>query len=143
MATNFIMPADVHNALVSGAFRQRGYDAAESNAAARFCASAARHGIKTHNAIKALDLDSHFGSKAGGCVPGATIDKLASKYKAVERWNANRKLGQAVASEAMETCMKLADEFGVGVVAVDNAFHYLWGGGYVIDAALKGYIAYT
>src|ERR1019366_8046468 len=26
---------------------------------------------------------------------------------------------------------------------VDNAFHYLWGGGYVIDAAKKGYIAYT
>ena len=39
--------------------------------------------------------------------------------------------------------MKLADEFGVGIVAVDNAFHYLWGGGYVIDAAKKGYIAYT
>jgi len=39
--------------------------------------------------------------------------------------------------------MKLADEFGVGIVSVDNAFHYLWGGGYVIDAAQKGYIAYT
>jgi LDH2 family malate/lactate/ureidoglycolate dehydrogenase len=26
---------------------------------------------------------------------------------------------------------------------VDNAFHYLWGGGYVMDAAKKGYIAYT
>ena len=39
--------------------------------------------------------------------------------------------------------MRLADEYGVGVVAVDNAFHYLWGGGYVIDAARKGYIAYT
>jgi len=43
----------------------------------------------------------------------------------------------------METCMKLADEFGVGIVSVDNAFHYLWGGGYVMDAAQKGYIAYT
>jgi LDH2 family malate/lactate/ureidoglycolate dehydrogenase len=31
----------------------------------------------------------------------------------------------------------------VGVVAVDNAFHYLWGGGYVIEAAKRGYIAYT
>jgi LDH2 family malate/lactate/ureidoglycolate dehydrogenase len=39
--------------------------------------------------------------------------------------------------------MKLADEFGVGVVAVDNAFHYLWGGGYVIESAKRGYIAYT
>ena len=49
----------------------------------------------------------------------------------------------AVAFEAMNECMRLADEFGSGTVAVDNAFHYLWGGGYVIDAADKGYIAYT
>jgi L-2-hydroxycarboxylate dehydrogenase (NAD+) len=28
-------------------------------------------------------------------------------------------------------------------VSVDNAFHYLWGGGYVMEAAKKGYIAYT
>jgi LDH2 family malate/lactate/ureidoglycolate dehydrogenase len=39
--------------------------------------------------------------------------------------------------------MKLADRYGVGMVSVDNAFHYLWGGGYVMDAAQKGYIAYT
>jgi L-2-hydroxycarboxylate dehydrogenase (NAD+) len=31
----------------------------------------------------------------------------------------------------------------VGTVSVDNAFHYLWGGGYVMDAARRGYIAYT
>jgi LDH2 family malate/lactate/ureidoglycolate dehydrogenase len=29
------------------------------------------------------------------------------------------------------------------MVSVDNAFHYLWGGGYVMDAAKRGYIAYT
>jgi L-2-hydroxycarboxylate dehydrogenase (NAD+) len=104
---------------------------------------ASTHGIRTHNAIKALHLDSHLGSKGGGCVPGAKIEKLPSKYKAVQRWNANKKLGMAVAFEAMEACMKMADEYGCGTVAVDNAFHYLWGGGYVIDAADKGYIAYT
>src|SRR5689334_24551579 len=53
-----------------------------------------RHGIKTHNAIKALHLDELFGSKAGGCVPGAKIEKLPSPFRAVQRWNANRKLGQ-------------------------------------------------
>lgn len=143
MPTNYVMPVQVHNDLVSAAFRKRNYTQEESLAAARFCELAARHGIKTHNAIKAVHLDEHFGSKAGGCVPGATIEKLPTKYKAVQRWNANRKLGQATAFEAMDTCMKLADEFGVGIVSVDNAFHYLWGGGYVIDAAKKGYIAYT
>ena len=49
----------------------------------------------------------------------------------------------ALGFEAMDRAMQLADEYGVGTVAVDNAFHYLWGGGYVIDAAKKGYIAYT
>jgi LDH2 family malate/lactate/ureidoglycolate dehydrogenase len=143
MATQYVMSAKAHDDLVSAAFRHRGYTAEESAAAARFSRMTARHGIKTHNAIKALHLDEHFGSKAGGCVPGATITKLPSKFKAVARWNANKKLGQAVAFDAMAEAMRLADQFGIGAVAVDNAFHYLWGGGYVIDAASKGYIAYT
>jgi LDH2 family malate/lactate/ureidoglycolate dehydrogenase len=143
MPTNYIMPAAVHNELVSAAYRKRGYTADEANAAAITAESASRHGIKTHNAIKALHLDEFLGSSAGGCKPGAQIEKLPAKYKAVARWNANRKLGQAVALEAMNEAMRLADEFGVGTVAVDNAFHYLWGGGYVIDAAKKGFIAYT
>jgi LDH2 family malate/lactate/ureidoglycolate dehydrogenase len=143
MSNTFVMPVGVHQMIVSAAYKLRGYTAEEAAAAAKTAESASRHGIKTHNALKAIHLDDHLGSKAGGCKPGAKIEKHQSKYKAVARWNANKKLGQAVALEAMDEAMKLADEFGVGVVAVDNAFHYLWGGGYVIDAAQKGYIAYT
>ncbi|HZK79767.1 MAG TPA: Ldh family oxidoreductase [Humisphaera sp.] len=143
MPTNYIMTPAVHNALISAAYRKRGFAADEANAAATTAESASRHGIKTHNGIKALHLDDFLGSKTGGCVPGAKIEKLPSKYKAVARWDSHRKLGQAVALEAMNEAMRLADEFGIGAVAVDNAFHYLWGGGYVIDAARKGYIAYT
>jgi len=139
----YIMRVSQHNRLVSAAFRTRGFDSEEAQAAARLCQLAAWHGIKTHNAIKALHLDASFGSMAGGCRPGAELVQLESRFKAVERWNANRKLGQATAFAAMDRCMALADEYGVGVVSVDNAFHYLWGGGYVIDAANKGYIAYT
>lgn len=140
---NYIMPVQLHNDLVAAAYIHRGYNPHESAQAAKFSELTAWHGIKTHNAIKALHLDEHFGSKAGGCKPNATATILPSKYKAIQRWNANRKLGQAVAFDAMDAAMKLADEFGIGAVAVDNAFHYLWGGGYVIDAAKKGYIAYT
>ncbi len=43
----------------------------------------------------------------------------------------------------MDEAIRLADQFGVGTVSVDNAFHYLWGGGYVLEAAKRGYIAYT
>jgi L-2-hydroxycarboxylate dehydrogenase (NAD+) len=44
---------------------------------------------------------------------------------------------------AIEAAIKMADQYGVGTVSVDNAFHYLWGGGYVMAAAKRGYIAYT
>ncbi len=141
--TYFIVPASVHNQLVEKAYRHRGYTAEEARDGARFCELASTHGIRTHNAIKAIHLDELFGSKVGGCRPGAVLEKLPTKFRAVQRWNAHRKLGQSVAFEAMDCCMKLADEYGVGIVTVDNAFHYLWGGGYVIDAAKKGYIAYT
>src|SRR3954467_5030740 len=67
MATNFVMPVEVHNQLVSAAYRQRGYTADEADAGAKFSEITAWHGIKTHNALKALHLDEHFGSKAGGC----------------------------------------------------------------------------
>jgi len=141
--TYFIVPEKQHNALIEAAYRHRGYLPDEAADAARFCASASAHGIRTHNGIKALHLDHLFGSAAGGCVPGAKIQEIPTRFKAARVWDAQKKLGQPVAYRAMETCMQLADEFGVGIVSVDNAFHYLWGGGYVIDAAQKGYIAYT
>jgi ureidoglycolate dehydrogenase (NAD+) len=139
----FIVPPALHYDLIAAAYRHRGYTADEAQDAARFCDMAATHGIRTHNGIKALQLDEHFGSKAGGCVPGAVIDELPAAFSASRIWDANRKLGQSTAFAAIEEAIRLADKFGIGQVSVDNAFHYLWGGGYVMDAAKRGYIAYT
>ncbi len=141
--TFLTVPVDQHNALVKAAYLHRGYTEDESEAGARFCEMASTHGIRTHNGLKALHLDELFGSKAGGCTPGATIEKLPSRFAASEIWDAHKKLGQATAFEAMEACIALADEYGIGQVSIDNAFHYLWGGGYVMDAAKRGYLAYT
>jgi L-2-hydroxycarboxylate dehydrogenase (NAD+) len=141
--TYFVVPEDQHDALVAAVYRHRGYGADEAGEAARFCASATRHGIRTHNGIKALHLDQLFGSGGKGCVPGARIEEKPSRFRAVKIWNANRKLGQPTACRAIDEAIALADEYGTGIVAVDNAFHYLWGGGYVMEAARRGYIAYT
>jgi L-2-hydroxycarboxylate dehydrogenase (NAD+) len=141
--TFYIVPAEQHNDLVKAAYQHRGYTKDEAAQAARFSELAAHHGIRTHNALKALHLDHLFGSAAGGCVPAAEIEKLDSRFEASQVWNANKKLGQATAYEAMDECIALADKYGIGQVSVDNAFHYLWGGGYVMEAAKRGYIAYT
>ena len=144
MATTYrILPTAQHNDLVRKAYIHRGYLADEAEDAARFCELASAHGIRTHNAIKALHLDHLFGSATGGCKPGAEIKVIKRPFAASEAWDGNLKLGQSVAFRAMEKCMELADKYGIGQVSVDNAFHYLWGGGYVMEAAKKGYIAYT
>ncbi|MEI6177129.1 MAG: Ldh family oxidoreductase [Verrucomicrobiota bacterium] len=143
MSEFLIIPRADHDALVSRAYQARGYTAAEAAEGAKLAAEAARHGIRTHHALKALHLDHLFGSATGGCVPGAEIEVLPSRFPASERWNANKKLGQSVAYQAIDRAIELADQYGIAQIAVDNAFHYLWGGGYVMEAAERGYYAYT
>ena len=48
------------------------------------CAAATWHGNNTHNAIKALHLDDLFGSKTGGCTPGAEIEVIQNRFSAAE-----------------------------------------------------------
>ena len=139
----FVVPEATHNALIQAAYQHRGFHADEAKEGALVCAEASRHGIRTHNGIKALHLDHAFGSGSKGCVPGAQIVDKPTKFEAVRIWDANRKLGQSTAVRAINEAIRLADKYGVGTVSVDNAFHYLWGGGYVMDAAKRGYIAYT
>ena len=141
--TFHVVPVEAHEQIVRAAYTAREFTTAEADHAARLATAATRHGIRTHNAIKAVHLDDLFGSKAGGCTPGAEIKKLPNRFDATEVWNAQKKLGQAVAWEAIDRCIELAERYGTGTVTVDNAFHYLWGGGYVMEAAKRGYIAYT
>ena len=139
----YVIPEPLHNEWVARVYQHRGYGADESACAAKWCGLASRHGIKTHAALKALHLEEKFGTGAGLCLPQAELEVLPGPYEAVVRVDARRKLGQPVAEWCMNKCRELADRFGVGVVAVDNAFHYLWGGGYVMEAAKRGYVAYT
>ena len=139
----FVTKIEEHNNFVKQCYLKRGFDEQEAQNAALIASRASYYGNQTHNALKALHLDDLFGSKVGGCIPQAKIEKLENKFKASEIWNANKKIGQSVALQALERCTELADEFGVGMVSVDNAFHYLYGGAYVIDIAKKGYLVYT
>ena len=138
-----IVDEQAHNDLVTAAFVDRGFNAEEGRAAAEIAAVATTHGNRTHNALKALHLDEHLGSAIGNCTPGAEFTKLENRFAAAEVWDGNKKLGQLVAREAFNRAIELADQFGIGMVSVDNAWHYLWGSGYAISAANRGYLAYT
>lgn len=141
--TFYVLPLEQHNQAIESAYLARGFNKSESQIAAKYSGMASWNGIRTHNAIKAIHLDDLFGSKKGGCVPNVDVRRLPSRFAASQVWDAQRKLGQATAAEAMQEAMQLADRYGIGQVSVDNAFHYLWGGGYVMEAARQGFIAYT
>ena len=103
--TYYAVPQDIRDSLVSKAYQKRGFSEDESQGAARSRAAAARHGT-THNAIKKL------------CI-----------------WIANRKLSLSTAYRAIEEYIRTLDTHGIGMVSVDNAFHYLWGGGLLFTKA--------
>jgi len=139
----YVVPPPWHDEVIAAVYRARGFAADEAQAAAAAAADAAWHGIRTHNGIKALKIEKKARAGGGAAVPGARVRRLPCPFAASEIWDAGRKLGQPVARDAMDTCVRLADRYGIGQVSVDNAFHYLWGGGYVLEAARRGYIAYT
>ena len=54
MADDFkVVPQETHDNLVRAAYLHRGFDEEEASAAAQFSAYATKHGIRTHNALKA------------------------------------------------------------------------------------------
>ena len=59
----FVVSREQHGDLVQAAYMHRGYREDESASAARMCFEASWHGIRTHNARKALHLDELCSSK--------------------------------------------------------------------------------
>lgn len=58
----YVVDRDLHTALITKAFKARGFDDEESVCAAEFCTKASWCGVSSHNAIKALQVDAVFGS---------------------------------------------------------------------------------
>lgn len=134
---------DEHKNLVYSFFHGRGYDSEECESMVKICHDAAAHGIRSHNAVKAIHLEKLFGSQVGGCIPGAKIEKYNGNFPSVEIWDSNKKLGPSVAYQAISRCIEIASTQGIGMIIIKNSWHYLWGGGYMLDVASKGFIGYT
>lgn len=77
--------------------------------------------------------------RAGHIVLGVEPTKVLA-LGAIEQWDAHRAIGNVTAKQMMNRAMALADEHGIGLVALRNANHWMRGGGYGYQAAEKGYI---
>lgn len=140
---NKFISLEAHEKIARRYFETSGFLTEEVNDLYKICKMADLHGVHTHGFLKAFSLNEKFGSRANGCIPGAKILKYPSKFNAIEIWDGNKKCGPSLAFSAFNRCMEMAVENGTGTVVVKNGFHYLWGGGYCLDIADKGFIAYT
>lgn len=66
--------------------------------------------------------------------------KPVARLGAIEQWDAGRSIGNLTAKSMMDRAMALADDFGIGLVALRNANHWMCGGSYGRQAAEAGYI---
>jgi len=97
---------------------------------------------QTHNGDQALHLDDHLGSKPADAYPARpsrNFHRITKPSRAVteqKTWTSRRAGGNGGGDEA-------SDEFGIGAVASQTRSTICGAADSVIDAAKKGYIAYT
>ena len=63
MSEFLVIPRSNHDSLVSNAYQARGYTPEEAAEGAKLAAEAARHGIRTHHALKVRSLRDTFNAQ--------------------------------------------------------------------------------
>ena len=75
-----------------------------------------------------------------GFVQIDAMPALIGKFNGIEQWDGNLGPGILNANAATNHSMKLADEYGIGCVALSNTNHWMRGGAYGWQAAMAGYV---
>lgn len=75
----------------------------------------------------------------GDVIPSADA-KMVLSLGAIEQWDAQRSIGNLTARRMMNRAMEVADKFGIGMIGLKNANHWMRGGTYGWMAAEKGYV---
>ena len=75
-----------------------------------------------------------------GFVVANAIPSLQNKFGGIEQWNGNLGPGTLNAVHATNETIKLAQQYGIGCVAMANTNHWMRGGTYGWQAAKAGYV---
>ena len=94
-------------------------------------------GIYTHGVNRFARLVHYV---KGGFIRPAASPSLQNKFGAIEQWNGNLGPGPLNAVHATNTAMSLAEQHGIGCVALSNTNHWMRGGTYGWQAAKAGFI---
>ena len=103
--------------------------------AARLIAETDRDGVRTHGIARLPRILEQI--RVGSIDPTAE-PTLVSAFGAFERWTGHRVLGNLAAYTCMARAITLANQHGIGAVALADTTHWLRGGTYGWQAADAG-----
>lgn len=75
-----------------------------------------------------------------GFIDPVAVPSVKGRMGAVEQWDGNLGPGPLNASRATDRAMEISVECGIGMVAMANTNHWMRGGTYGWQAALKGFV---
>ena len=116
---------------------KRGFSPENAIQAATVFAQNSLDGIYSHGYIRFPRVVDYL--DRGGIDPAVEAECVLS-FGAMERWDGHRGFGPLNARKAMDRACDLADQFGIGLVALGNNNHWMRGGSYGWQAANRGKI---
>ncbi|QKV17703.1 Ldh family oxidoreductase [Oricola thermophila] len=112
-----------------------GADEATADAAVSAMMHGSRLGVDSHGVRL---LDHYVRALRGGRIAAAPKLRLVSETGATASLDAGHAHGALAAYTAMDHALRLADQFGIGAVAIRNTSHFGPAGAYAIRAAERG-----
>ncbi len=97
----------------------------------------AAEGVISHSVLRVVRMMGHYDC---GIIVAGNKPVLVSGKGAVERYDANKAVGVLSAEFCMDRACELAGNFGIGMVALKNANHWMRGGYYGWMAADRGMV---
>jgi 3-dehydro-L-gulonate 2-dehydrogenase len=129
--------ADLYSALLK-AVQQLGLQGDRAALCARLFAETTRDGVYTHG----LNRFPRFAAMVrNGSIDVAAEPTRTASFGSIERWDGHRGPGNLNAYAAMQRTIVLAQQNGIGAVALANTNHWMRGGSYGWLAAEHGLFA--
>lgn len=130
------IPFDVLQSTIARALVKSGMSVERAHASATLFAETTRDGVYTHGLNRLERMVRMIGN--GSVSPTAQL-ALVTSHNAIEQWDGNKGVGNLNAIAATDRAIQLAENHGIGCIALRNTSHWMRGGTYGWHAAERGY----
>lgn len=134
--TVYIAPDEMRRVLLS-ILLQQGLEEKKAEKCAEVFTANSIDGVYTHGVNRFPVFVQYV---KDGFVQKDAEPVLVAAFNGLEQWNGNRGPGPLNALTATERSMQLAEQYGIGCVALANTNHWMRGGYYGWQAAHKGFV---